>query len=240
MGTEARCQPLRTGEGCTSYGEVTFGDNTILGDHVVIGYPRESRLEEFQRDHGFADPSELSPFEMVRSTKIGANSRIASHAVIYEGTKVGDDVSIDDGCRIGFDCFVGRNTRLMYAAFVCDRVQIGSNCTIAGFVCDGSVIGNNAAVMGTLVHEFTRPEVPWGLIELSPRIEDRVVVGFSATVVGGVTIGHNAYVAAGAIVTKDVPPKSIVVGVNRIIPWNEWRGKKLSRDFWIWGEQDDE
>jgi len=76
------------------------------------------------------------------------------------------------------------------------------------------MIGNHALVMGTLVHEFTRPHLPRGLIEPAPKIEDRAVVGFGATIVGGVTIGNNSYVAAGAVVTKDVPPKSIVVGVN--------------------------
>lgn len=85
---------------------------------------------------------------------------------------------------------------------------------VAGFVCDGSMIGNHALVMGTLVHEFTRPHLPRGLIEPAPKIEDRAVVGFGATIVGGVTIGNNSYVAAGAVVTKDVPPKSIVMGVN--------------------------
>lgn len=230
-------QPLRFGAGCTFYGEVIFGENTILGDHVVIGYPKEMRLEEFQHSHDRAVPSDTSPFDAVKSTKIGANCLIASHIVIYEGTQVGDNVSIDDCCRIGFDCIVGSNTRLQYAVFVCDRVRIGSNCVVAGFVCDGSVIGNHAKVMGTLVHEFTRPHLPWGLIESSPKIEDRAVVGFGATVVGGVTIGHNSYVVAGAVVTKDIPPKSIVVGVNQVIPWNNWHGKKLSREFWLWREE---
>ena len=240
MRTEDGRQPLRLGAGCTFYGDVTFGENTILGDHVVIGYPKELRLEEFQRGHDCVVPSNTPLFDAVKPTRIGANCRIASHIVIYEGTQVRDGVSIDDHCRIGFDCVVGSNTRLVYAAFVCDRVRIGSNCVVAGFVCDGSVISDNAMVMGTLVHEFTRPHVPWGLIEPAPKIEDRAVVGFGAIVVGGVTIGHNSYVAAGAVVTKDMPPKSVVVGVNRVIPWSEWHGRKLSRDFWLWGDEENE
>lgn len=237
MQVEDRRRPLRLGTGCAFYGEVTFGENTILGDHTIIGYPKESRLERLQRSHNSTVPSDTSPFDTVEPTRIGANCRIASHVVIYEGTQVGDNVSIDDGCRIGFDCIVGNDTRMQYAAFVCDRVRIGTDCVIAGFVCDGAVIGNHAMVMGTLVHEFTRPHLPWGLVEPSPRIEDRVVVGFSATVVGGVTIGHHSYVAASAIVTKDVPPRSVVINVNQITPWDQWRGKKLSRDFWGWGKE---
>lgn len=85
---------------------------------------------------------------------------------------------------------------------------------VAGFVCDGSMIGNHALVMGTLVHEFTRPLLSRGLIEPAPKNEDRAVVGFGATIVGGVPRGNNSFVAVGAVVTKDVPPKSIVMGVN--------------------------
>jgi len=233
-------QLLHLGVGCRFYGNATLGKKAIVGDYVVIGYPKEIRLEEFQHSHDPAVPSGTSPFDAVKPTIIGANCRIASHIVIYEGTKIGDNVSIDDFCRIGFDCIIGSRTRLLYAAFVMDRVLIGKDCVITGFICDGAVIGNHAVVMGRLVHELTRPHLPWGLIEPAPKIEDRAVVGFGSIIVGGVTIGHNSYVAAGAVVTKDVPPKSVVVGVNRFIPCNEWRGKKLSQDFWFWGEEKDE
>lgn len=238
MRAEGRAHPLRIGAGCTFHGEVTLGDNTIIGHSVVVGYPSESRLEDFQRGLDCTLPNSESPFDAVAPTGIGHNCRIGSHVVLYEGTQVGDRVLIDDRCRIGFDCIIGDNTRVVYAAWVCDHVRIGSNCVVAGFVCDRAVIGDNAKAMGTLVHEFTRPQVPWGLTEPSPQIEERVVVGFDAKIVGGITVGHNSYVAAGAVVTKDVPPKSVVIGVNQIIPWDKWSGAKLSRDFWNWGEGD--
>ena len=238
MRTVGRGEPLRIGAGCTFYGEVALGHNAVIGDNVVVGYPKEAALEEFQRGSDPPQPNRQSPFDAVAPTTIGSRCRIGSQVVLYEGTQLGDSVSIDDCCRIGFDCIIGDNTRVAYAAFVCDRVRIGRNCVIAGFVCDRAVIGDNVKAMGTVLHELTHPQVPWGMVEPAPRIEDRAVVGFDAKIVGGITVGHNSYVAAGAIVTKDVPPKSVVIGVNSVIAWDRWSGEKLSRAFWDWGEED--
>ncbi len=122
----------------------------------------------------------------------------------------------------------------MYGAFVCDRVAIGSNCKIAGFVCDAARIDNFATSMGSLVHEYTQPEIEWGLDETPPQVEPCAVIGYGAVVVGGVTVGRNSYVAANAIVTKDVPPRTLARGVNEFIPAHELHASKISQRFWDW------
>ena len=73
------------------------------------------------------------------------------------------------------------------------------------------LIGHNV-VLATLNHDFA----PYNRATMHPvpvHIEDRVWIGANATVVPGVTIGENSIVAAGAVVTKDVPPNTIVGGV---------------------------
>ncbi len=228
---------LRRGIGCFFYGRVGFGERTIIGDYVVIGYPKESRLEKLQQT-GTSETSLISStFNAVKPTTVGAHCRIASHVVIYEGTQIGNNVSIDDFCRVGFDCLIGDNTRLVNAALVLDRVQIEANCIISGILGEGTTIGSHVTSMGFLMHKYTHPHKLWGLIEPAPRVEDRAVIGYGASVIGGVTIGQNSYVAAGAIVTKDVPAKSIVVGMNRVIPHDKWRGKELAYEFWKWGKR---
>lgn len=235
-----RGKPLRIGGDCKFYGDVTLGRNTVLGDHIVIGYPKEERVRGIQ-DAGNLDESQVrSAFSAVEPTTVGSGCRIAAQVVIYEGTNIGSEVSIDDRSRIGFNCTIGNSTLIQYAAQICDRVIIGGNCVISGFICDGSVIADHAIVLGTLVHSFSHPEKSWGIIESSPTIEEKVVVGFNALVVGGVRVGRNSYIAAGALVTKDVPPKSIVLGTNGIVPWKEWKGEKLSRSFWEWENAEDE
>lgn len=76
---------------------------------------------------------------------------------------------------------------------------------------DHVLIGHNV-VLATLNHDFA----PYNRATMHPapiHIKDRVWIGANATVVPGVTIGENSIVAAGAVVTKDVPPNTIVGGV---------------------------
>ncbi|HYS38533.1 MAG TPA: hypothetical protein VEO01_23185, partial [Pseudonocardiaceae bacterium] len=53
------------------------------------------------------------------------------------------------------------------------------------------------------------------------------VVGYGARVIGGVRVGPRSYVAAGAIVTRDVPPEHVVTGVNIQTPAARWTGRRL-------------
>jgi tetrahydrodipicolinate N-acetyltransferase len=105
---------------------------------------------------------------------------------------------------------IGRNVTL-YGAKVYSDNRIGDESIISGFVCNGCTIGKNVAMLGFLVHRYDRPvEV---LPEPSPIIEDGATIGMNATIVGKVRIGRNAYVAAGAVVTCDVRPNTLMVGV---------------------------
>jgi len=63
------------------------------------------------------------------------------------------------------------------------------------------------------------------------------VVGFNAVVIGGIKVSHHVYIAAGAVVSKDVPPYSMAYGVNKITPLKAWRGKMKKSKFWRWEEE---
>ena len=96
----------------------------------------------------------------------------------------------------------------MYNAQVHENVIVGNDCIIAGFLCDYAKVGNSVAVFGSLVHPFRKgwKEDP-NLAHDSPTIEDDVVVGRGATVIGPIILRSRTYVAAGAIVTKSTPGK---------------------------------
>ena len=191
------------------------GNGTVIGEYCVFGSAKEAR----QRGE--------VPGESVPVT-LGERCLIANHVVLYEGVQVADDVVIEDRVRVGYNGVVGARVRLAYGAYICDRVVIGSDARIAGFICDGVKVGERSTVMGDLVHEYTRPHEPWWEVdELPPVVEADSVVGYGARVVGAVRIGPRSYVAAGAIVTKDVPPEHIATGVNVFTPAVEWRGARL-------------
>jgi acetyltransferase-like isoleucine patch superfamily enzyme len=200
------------------YGPVRYGDAVVVGEQCVLGYPKEARLRDSQR-------GDRSPGEPV---VVGDRCILFNHVIVQEGTVLGIECVIEDRSRVGYGCVVGDRTRVVHGAYICDRVRIGEDACVAGFVCDATMIGDRSTVMGDLVHEYTRPDMGWwGVDEAAPVIEHDSVVGFGARVVGGVRIGPRSYVAAGAVVTKDVPAEHVVVGVNEQTPMSRWTGRRL-------------
>lgn len=103
------------------------------------------------------------------------------------------------------------------------RVKIGSNCQINENVfIQGAIIGNNVMIAANTslianMHKHDRTDIPMNMqgkiVDNKVIVEDDVWIGRNAVVMPGVRIGTGSIVAAGAVVTKDVPPYSIVGGV---------------------------
>lgn len=209
------------------YGPVRIAGSSVVGEYCVLGYPKEERLRNGQSQAGSAAAG--------KSVVIGERCLVFNHVVLYEGVQLGDECVVEDRVRVGYDSRVGAGSRLVYGAYVCDRVTIGARARIAGFLCDGVVVGDRSTVMGELVHEYSRPHLDWWEVdEVAPAVEADSVVGFGARVVGGVRIGPFAYVAAGAVVTKDVPPHHVVTGVNVQTPAERWSGRRLQELLASW------
>lgn len=194
---------------------VSIAESAVVGDGCTLGYPREARLS------GAVDGPPVP-------TLVSDGCLIFNQVILYEGVQLGTDCVVEDRARLGYDVLVGARTRLVYGAYICDRVRIGCDARVGGFVCDGVTIGDRATTMGQLVHEYSQPHRDWWEVdEAAPVIEADSIVGYGAVVVGGVRIGPGSYVAAGATVTKDVPPLSVVVGRNMITPMRNWAGDRL-------------
>jgi acetyltransferase-like isoleucine patch superfamily enzyme len=213
--------PNRDRTDLTTYAKVAFGGPIFLGSHCVLGFPKEETI----RRHLTAG---IALSELATPVGIDADCIIGNHVVIHEGVRIGAGSVIEDRTRIGYDARLGARTRIMYGAFVCDRVSVGDDARIGGFICDAAQIGERATVMGALVHEYASPHMDWwSPAEGAPTIEDEAVIGYNATVVGDVRVGRGAYVAAGAVVTRNVPPEHVVTGVNDHVALRAWRGRRL-------------
>jgi acetyltransferase-like isoleucine patch superfamily enzyme len=96
-----------------------------------------------------------------------------------------------------------------------ENVFINSNCTMQDqggiYIGDDVLIGHNVCLL-TLNHDF-RPDMRANLHPSAVHIENKAWIGSNATILPGVTIGEGAIVAAGAVVSKDVPAGTIVGGV---------------------------
>lgn len=143
------------------------------------------------------------------SLKMGNNSEffINGPACICNGCRI----TIEQGARLvlGKDSFVNENSRIT----ACSGIRIGNGCWIGW---DVNIIDSDFHSIKT--NEFLRPK------DTDILIEDNVWIGARAIILKGVTIGYGAVIAAGAVVTRDVPSKCIAAGnPAKIIKENiEW------------------
>lgn len=136
---------------------------------------------------------------------LGENVRIFHFVNLYgctigDGSKIGTFVEIQKGVTIG------RNVKVSSHTFICEGVTVE----------DGVFIGHHVCFINDLYPRAVNTDGSmqtaddWSVV---PTLVKRgASIGSNATVMGGVTIGENAIVGAGSVVTKDVPPNTIVAG----------------------------
>lgn len=158
---------------------------------------------------------------------------------IATDVKLGKDVKIHDFVNL-YGCVIGNNTKIGTFVEIQKGVQIGKNCKISShtFICEGVTIednvfiGHNVTFINDLYPRATtasgelQTDKDWKCIPTI--VKNSASIGSSATLLSGITIGENAIVGAGSLVTKDVPPNSIVAGnPARIISWLDNKKTKL-------------
>tara|TARA_B100001996_G_scaffold1642_2_gene1519 strand:- start:24 stop:482 length:459 start_codon:yes stop_codon:yes gene_type:complete len=116
---------------------------------------------------------------------------------IGEGTKIKSKVSIGCLAHIGRDVQIGANTRIQGGVYVADNTQIGKDC----------FIGPNATILNDRYPPSGDPR-KWEPV----KIENGAIIGGGATVLPGINVGQNAVVAAGAVLTKNIPSGEVWVG----------------------------
>ncbi|WP_423744527.1 DapH/DapD/GlmU-related protein (plasmid) [Haladaptatus sp. SPP-AMP-3] len=148
------------------------------------------------------------------SPVIGDGATIRSGTVIYDDVTIGDDFTTGHGAlvreetTIGDDVIVGTNTVIDGQTTIGSHVSMQTNV----YVPTNTTIGNRVFVGPAAT--FTNDPYP---IRRSadlegPTLEDDVSIGANATLLPGVTVGAGSFVAAGAVVTDDVPPETLAVG----------------------------
>ncbi len=121
--------------------------------------------------------------------------------VIGDRTKIGTFVEIQKGASVGRDCKISSH------CFICEGVDIEDGVFIGHSV----MFINDLYPMAVTANGRLQTESDWTLVKT--RVKARASVGSNATILGGVIIGENALIGAGAVVTHDVPDNAIVAGV---------------------------
>ena len=201
-------------------GECEIHPSAQLCPCAVIGKPFRKLLDGTQ--------------EQSAGTNISEDTYIGYYAIIGSDSVIGPQTIVDDHCIIESWVEIGKHNLFTYRAQVCNEVTIGDRCIIGGFIGERTIIGNSCRIFGNIIHSQHDPTLGWDddeAMEKSATIEDYAFVGFNAIVIGGVTIGQNAYVCAGSIITKDVPEYHIASKVNQIVPFAKWQGNLRESPF---------
>ena len=144
--------------------------------------------------------------KIASDVKLGENVKIAEFTNLY-GCEVGDNSKIGAFVEIQKNSKIGRNVKISSHSFICEGVTIEDSVFIGhnvSFINDKYPRSINSD--GTL-----QTEADWKVVRT--LVKQGASVGTSSTVLCGVTIGENSIVGAGSVVTKDVPPNTIVAGV---------------------------
>lgn len=201
---------------------VILDPTAITGEFNAFGVPSEESVRQ-------EESKELG------EVSIAARCVLKNFITVHEGVTIEEDAVVEDYCRIGANTRIGARTRVIYGAYICDDVVIGRDCRIAGFLCDDIVVEDRCTVMGNLVHDYNQPHRGWYEVdELAASVKHDTVVGASSTIVGEVTIGPYSYVAAGALITRNVPSWHIALGRNEFIHWQKWGSAPLRALFAHW------
>lgn len=144
------------------------------------------------------------------SVYIHPSAHVDARAKVGDGSRLWINVQVREDAEIGHDCIISKDVYIDCQVRIGDRckVQNGVSLYHGVTVADDVFIGPNAA--------FTNDRVPrafnahWSITPT--RVETGASIGANATIVCGVTIGEYAMVAAGSVVTKDVPPYTLVMG----------------------------
>lgn len=132
----------------------------------------------------------------MNNVKIHETAKVVQPCNLY-GCSIGENVFVGPFVEIQRNATVGKNSRISSHSFVCEGVDIGESV----FVGHGVMFINDLFDSLTIQDWVTR----------KTRIGNNVRIGSNATILP-VTIGDNSIVGAGCVVTKDVPPNSVVVG----------------------------
>ena len=222
---------VRLENGVVVRANVIIEDNSIINDNVIIDYgavvKRGTTIGKGSsigvnaivgQAPSRARTSTLSADSDLPGLNVGENCQICVGAIVYAGTVVGSGCFIADSAQVREHCELGKNVIVGHSA------TIENNCTIG----DRTKIQTGAYIVaGSVLEEdvFIAPMVTTTNDNFVARTEERFKyrkgvtvkkggrIAGNAVILPGVTIGQEALVAAGSVVTRDVPPFKVVMGV---------------------------
>lgn len=144
--------------------------------------------------------------QSLNNVRLGSNTRIFNFVNAYgcsidDNSKIGAFVEIQKGASIGKNCKISSHS------FICEGVHIEDNV----FVGHGVMFTNDLFPRAVNPDGSQQTDADWKVIDT--HVQKGASIGSNATILCGITIGENALIGAGSVVTRNVPPNTVVAGV---------------------------
>jgi acetyltransferase-like isoleucine patch superfamily enzyme len=181
------------------------GDGCVLLDYAVVG--KQPTLS----------PRSTAPREELPPLELGAGTVVSTAAIVFAGTRlgarviVGDQACVRERCELGDDVVVGRGSLVENDTTIGARTKIQAMAYLTAY----STVEEDvfiAPCVQTANDNFMGRTERRHALRRGPTIRRGARVGAGAVLCPGILIGEEAFVGAGAVVVKDVPPRVVVVG----------------------------
>ncbi len=198
---------VEVGTGAVIHPGTEVGDRCVIEDGAILG--KRPRLR--------AGSSAVSSGDQPEALVVEDEVTICCYAVVYAGARIGagaiigDQAQVRERATIGAGSVVGRGSAVEFDAQVGEWVLIQTGVYLAA----GSVVEDDVFVGPgvTTTNDHTMGRHPRGLALEGPVLRRACRVGGGVVLVPGVEVGEEAFVAAGSVVTADVPRRAVVMGV---------------------------
>lgn len=178
---------------------VIIGKNARIDESAILGYITGRKI--VIKDTVIGDNAVIRSNTVIyTNTTIGNELETGHNVVIREENFIGDNFSIWNNSTIDYGCKIGNNVRIHCNVYVAQYTIIEDGV----FIAPGVVIGNDPHPICTKCMK-------------GPTIKKGARIGLNATLLPHIEIGEYSLIGAGSVVTKDVPPKSVVYGNPAIV-----------------------
>ena len=211
------------------FGPSIIGQNSIIDPSVIIGYPIRSKTKLISQNEQSLSLEFLFD-ESSSGSVIGERNHVRIFTTIYENTQLANDVETGTHVIIREKCQIGSGSIIGSATVIDGDVIIGKNARIQShnFIPPKVRIGDDV-FLGPSVR-FTNDIYPVSNKLIETIVKDQAVIGIASIILPGIVIGERSVIAAGSVVTKDVPDDMVVLGspAKPIMTRDEYDQKKTA------------
>lgn len=203
---------VRIGRNCAIGHHVVIKSGTVIGDNVRIDEHTVIGKQPMKAKRSATTKAQVLP-----PVRIGNNCLVGASVIVYCGCRINNDILIADFASIRENVIIGSETIIGRGVAIENKCSIGKRCKVETevYICAYSTVSDDC---------FIAPEVTFTNDNFLARTKERFKyfkgptlkrgarIGANATILPGRVLGSDCLVAAGSIVTKDVPARTVVMG----------------------------